>query len=330
MPVDGGGTVHRFGGGRHVAVPARHAGDVPALVPTTALDAYLRAHHDAVSREALRRLGLDARLAEREVAARRWQRVHRGVYCAHTGPLSFHQRCAAALALTGGVLDGATALTLHGLPGYDDAIVHVTVRHGVSLRRAPGVVVRQSTVLTDRSLRPRQGLAAVRPEWAALAVARAAPSRARAVIAAVVQHGLARVDHVAACALAVGRFRGRPAVVAALEDVGGGSRSELEGLFLDACRRAGVPPPERNVPVVAGDRRAWLDACWPHARLAVEVDGRAYHVLGEDWEDGLARQNALVLAGFTVLRFSGRAIRTSPLRIAEEVRQALGVSAAVA
>ena len=295
-----------------------------------ALAAYLRAHHDVVTREVLRHLGYGADHARTQVAAGRWQRVHSGTYCAHTGPLTFHQRCAAALAAMGpeAVLDGATAATLHGLPGYETERIHVVVPHGVSIRRAHGVVVTQSTVLTDRSRRDRAGLRVVRPEWAALAIARRWPVRARAVFAATVQQGLARADHLEACVLAVGRFRNRPVVVDALRDVAGGTRSELEGLFLDACRTARLPLPERHVAVDAAGRRAWLDACWPDARLAVEIDGRAFHVLGEDWEDDLARQNALVLGGLTVLRFPGLLLRTSPAAVTAQVAAALARSRA--
>jgi hypothetical protein len=290
-----------------------------------ALGAHLRAHHHVVGRGDLGVLGLDAQYGNRQVAARRWQRVHGGTYCAHTGRLTFAERCAVALAVHGprAVLDGATAATLHGLPGFEDDRTFVVVPHGASIRRVPGVVVTQSAVLTERSRRDRSGLRAVRPEWAALAIARRSPWRARAVFAATVQQGLARADHIAGCVLAVGRFRGRPAVVEALRDVTGGTRSALEGTFLDACRAAGLPMPERNVPVVAAGRRAWLDACWPRARLAVEIDGKAYHVLGEDWEDDLARQNALVLAGLTVLRFSARDLRGDPDAVAAQVRRAL-------
>lgn len=290
-----------------------------------ALAATLRRSHDVVTRERLVALGLDPVYGNTQVAAGRWQRVHAGTYVAHTGSLTMLQRCAAAVAAAGetAVLDGPTAATLHGLVGFGDERIHVTVAHGAPRRRLADVTMRQSAVLTERSRRDRHRLPVVRPEWAALAIARLWPWRARAAFAAVVQQGLARADHIAACVLAAGRFRCRPAVVAALADVAGGTRSELEGRFLDACRAAGLPPPERHVPVNAGGRRAWLDACWPAARLAVEVDGKAFHVLGEDWEDDLARQNALVLAGFTVLRFSGAAIRTAPAQVAADVRRAL-------
>jgi hypothetical protein len=293
-----------------------------------ALRARLRSGHGIVTRDALAALGLGPQYGNRQVAAGRWQRAYDGTYVAHTGPLTFPQRCAVALAALGpdAVLDGATAATLHGLSGFEDERTYVVVPHGTSIRRPPGVVVTQSVVLTDRSRRDRAGLRAVRPEWAALAIARRSPWRARAVFAATVQQGFARADHLAACVLAVGRFRGRPLVAAALNDVAGGTRSELEGAFLDLCRARGLPLPERHVPVAAHGRRAWLDTCWPRERLVAEIDGKAFHVLGEDWEDDLARQNALVLAGLTVLRFSARDLRHDPGGVAAQVGQALDIA----
>lgn len=295
-----------------------------------ALAATLRSCHGVVTRDRLVALGFGPVHGNDEVRAGRWQRVHGGTYVAHTGPLTFVQRCAAAVAAAGqtAVLDGPTAAALHGLAGYEDERVHVTLAHGSPRRSLAGVAVRQSSVLTDRSRRDRSGLPVVRPEWAALAIARLWPWRARAVFAATVQQGLARADHIEACVLAVGRFRSRPVIRQALRDISGGSRSALEGEFLDAVRAAGLPPPLRHVPVVAGGRRAWLDACWPEARLAVEIDGKAFHVLGEDWEDDLDRQNALVLGGLTVLRFPARAIRGAPDHVAAQVRAALAAAAA--
>jgi very-short-patch-repair endonuclease len=72
-----------------------------------------------------------------------------------------------------------------------------------------------------------------------------------------------------------------------------------------------------------GGRRAWIDACWPALGIAVEVDGKAYHVLGEDWERDLDRQNDLVLGDWLVLRITARALRHQPDRVLSWLRSAL-------
>src|SRR5258706_19631 len=81
----------------------------------------------------------------------------------------------------------------------------------------------------------------------------------------------------------------------------GRSRSELERRLIRLARRGGLPPLVQNYPVRVGERRAWIDACWPELGVAVEIDGKAYHVLSEDWERDLDRQNDLVLDEWLVL-----------------------------
>jgi very-short-patch-repair endonuclease len=65
----------------------------------------------------------------------------------------------------------------------------------------------------------------------------------------------------------------------------------------------GLPDPQRQVPVLIGGRRYRLDFAWPEIRLAVEIDGAAVHGPGQLGAD-LRRQNAIVLSGWTILRFT--------------------------
>ena len=104
----------------------------------------------------------------------------------------------------------------------------------------------------------------------------------------------------------------------------GGSRSDLEILFIRTLRRAGVPLPVRNYPLSVDGRRVWLDACYPDHHYFIEIDGKAYHVMCEDWEDDLDRQNDIVLEGWRPLRFSGRAIRERPNDTVRRVARAIG------
>jgi len=48
------------------------------------------------------------------------------------------------------------------------------------------------------------------------------------------------------------------------------------------------------------------DLVFESARLVVEIDGRAYHVTPERFEHDRRRQNRLMAAGWTVLRFTWR------------------------
>ncbi len=281
-----------------------------------------------MDRPTLVALGLSHDYGARQVDTGRWQRVHRGVYCSYTGPLTLLSRCEAALRAVGhdAILDGAAALQVNKVPGYavGKGPIEVVVSHGVVRRKVAGVRIRQTTALTERSWWTRENMPVLRPEWAVVAVARRMPARARGAITSAVQTGHVLAAQVFAVLLATGSFRGRPRLMTITRDIGG-SRSELEALFIELCKRAGVSLPEQNYPLTLEGRRAWLDACWPALGLAVEIDGKAYHVLSEDWESDLTRQNDIVLAGWRVLRFSAAALRDQPETVIATLRTALGL-----
>ena len=78
------------------------------------------------------------------------------------------------------------------------------------------------------------------------------------------------------------------------------SRTALSG-----WRRPRVcPRPICQHPVDLGDTTVYLDLAWPEVKLAVECDGLAHHFAAHQlrWDD--RRQNALVLLGWMVLRFT--------------------------
>jgi very-short-patch-repair endonuclease len=53
-----------------------------------------------------------------------------------------------------------------------------------------------------------------------------------------------------------------------------------------------------------GELVAVLDVALPERRIAVEIDGMAYHVDVDRFRRDRSRQNALVRLGWTVLRFT--------------------------
>ena len=55
---------------------------------------------------------------------------------------------------------------------------------------------------------------------------------------------------------------------------------------------------------IGGDVVAYLDIAFPDVLLAIEIDGWAWHTDPERFQRDRKRQNALVAAGWTVLRFT--------------------------
>lgn len=91
-------------------------------------------------------------------------------------------------------------------------------------------------------------------------------------------------------------------------------RHALEDRLAQHIKAWGLPTPEREYrfdPV-----RLWLlDFAWPAFKLAVEVEGLTYaggrHQRIAGFEKDEEKYNALELAGWTLLRFSGRTIRSA-------------------
>ncbi len=91
-------------------------------------------------------------------------------------------------------------------------------------------------------------------------------------------------------------------------------RRALEDLLAWHIKTWGLPEPEREYrfdPV-----RLWrIDFAWPAFRLAVEVEGLTdaggRHQRIQGFEKDEEKYNALQLAGWTLLRFSSRAIRSA-------------------
>lgn len=63
----------------------------------------------------------------------------------------------------------------------------------------------------------------------------------------------------------------------------------------------------------------------PFKRIAVECDGAQWHSSPDDAAKDAARDRALVLDGWTVLRFTGREIHRTPDACARDVMKAMGV-----
>ena len=76
--------------------------------------------------------------------------------------------------------------------------------------------------------------------------------------------------------------------------------------MLQAIVGAGLPEPVRQLRVVVDDRVYFLDLAYPQVKLAIEVDGFEYHRGRGVFDRDRSRQNDLVRAGWTVLRFTSQ------------------------
>ena len=70
----------------------------------------------------------------------------------------------------------------------------------------------------------------------------------------------------------------------------------------------------------------YLDLAFVRQRLACEIDGRGTHDDREAFEADRERQNVLVMAGWTVLRFTWRMLTEDPAYVVWATREALAVA----
>ncbi|WP_158548769.1 endonuclease domain-containing protein [Blastococcus sp. TF02A-26] len=124
---------------------------------------------------------------------------------------------------------------------------------------------------------------------------------------------------------------GRAALVELLGLIGGGCQSELEVFgVLHVLDVPGLPRYRQQHRVGLPGGPVELDVAWPEVRLAVELDGAAFHGSREAREADIARDVALAARGWLVLRFSYRRLTRAPegcrAQIAAVYRQRLGVA----
>lgn len=80
-----------------------------------------------------------------------------------------------------------------------------------------------------------------------------------------------------------------------------------------------------NYGVDVEGRRYYIDVAFPGLKLAVEIDGRLHETDEDIFETDRWRQNALVLDGWMVLRFTWAMLRDHPDVVVRDIRTAITV-----
>lgn len=100
--------------------------------------------------------------------------------------------------------------------------------------------------------------------------------------------------------------------------------SDLETVFDNLLRNAGLPSPERQHRVRLPDGR-WvrIDFAYPERLLGIEVMGGQFHATPQRWAADVERVGALGAAGWLVLMFSDDQVRRTPDVVVAAVRHGL-------
>lgn len=230
-----------------------------------------------------------------------------------------------------GVVSGWSAARVHDVDWTErpHGPACVWVPHNHHLRLDGVILVRWKLGDTDVELLPDGRVVTARPRTVVDCL-RLAPTvlRERMLDTALLRRWLT-VDELTRQVHALNGQHGVTSLRRLLRDVGSGARSRAERLAQQVLARTGVVGWEWNVPVRLPDgSTAVLDAALTHLRIAVEIDGRAYHVDADRFQHDRSRQNALVAMGWIVLRFTWWDLTHRPDHVIAVVQQVVASRAA--
>jgi very-short-patch-repair endonuclease len=115
-----------------------------------------------------------------------------------------------------------------------------------------------------------------------------------------------------------GRY-GSPAARRLMQAASDGARSEAERLLVKLLRQARVTGWRTNYPVGGYQ----VDVAFPTQRVAIEVDGWAFHSDQDDFQHDRERQNRIALLGWQVMRFTWLDLTEHPQRVIAVIRSAI-------
>jgi len=215
---------------------------------------------------------------------------------------------------------GATAAWIHGLDFVPCDPVEVTIDRDVAVRGRVGVRLRRAAlpncdVVTRRGFRVTAPLRTMHDLGSRKDLVESVVALDMALHARLIQHATL-VEHVHANAGAKGIRRLRQAVSLANSL----SESPMETRLRLAIVAAGLPAPSVQVELhdSSGSFVARADLYYPDVRLAIEFDGQNHK---DRLVADVRRQNALVNAGYHILRFTAADLRERSL-VARQVGEA--------
>ncbi len=266
------------------------------------------------------RAGMSYRRINRLITDQEWRVVVATAFVSASTSIGPRQVARALMLLTGGVVSHGAAAALYGM----DAVAgfHVTVDPRRNLRAA-GIEIHQhplaaADVVDLNGLHVTSRMRTVVDVLASIALVDARTFYYRAVQ----RDWLRRVELAEAVRHRTG-WRGTPQLLQLLAESVDGAHSWLEARLILLLKSAGIRGWVANAPVSdASGLIGIADILFPGARLIIEVDGRRYHD-ADRFQSDRTRQNRLVRAGYTVLRFTYDDIVRRPEHVVRVVQQTL-------
>lgn len=285
-------------------------------------EAELMARHGGVfSRAQALQAGISTTTITRRMADKEWRAVFPGVY-RHTAVdvcSEVMMRGGMLWAGADAVLSGSWAAWLHGLREQPLGPVCVTVPRGSSARKRPDIIVHRRPLL-DSDVTTVRGVRVLARARAALENADLPDGQD------VIDRALQRHVSIPELAQAMDRFArstGAKSARRSVALVADGTVSPAERDLAAAFRRAGLSQIKAGVHVWVAGRRFWLDFAVEGVQLAIEVDGVSAHSDPAAFHRDRERQNVLVRAGWTVLRYTPYQLKRDMPAVIQEIRLTL-------
>ena len=256
------------------------------------------------SRAQLRSCGLTDAQITRLAASGALVRQGRATYLVRGAPLTYTARLWSAVLGTSGILGFATAAHLHGFDDRPDR-VHVIRADLDHIDRPAGVRLHRLTV-PEHERTELDGLPVTSATWTLLDhLGRLARGDAYRLADRAVQRGWLRPEDIARRLREYPGRTGNVMLRRVLAQTSDGAAARSERILHRLLRKAGVVGWRPNHRVMTRGRLvAVVDVALPERRVAVEVDGWAYHSDVDRFQRDRQRQNALVALGWTVVRFT--------------------------
>ncbi len=298
--------------------------------PDARLAVLTRGQHGPFSLDQALTAGFSRSAVKRRVDSGCWVRLHRGVYCEAAVPASLQRDAAAAVIACGpgAAASHRTAARWWELDVPPADRLEVTVLLP-SRARPASVLVHETTRLSRSEAAPRDGVRITSPMRTLVDLADLLdPGLLELALDRAWRRGLVHPARLLGyleddwCRARRGTATLRRMVQERLGQ--GPAGSDLETMFLQLLRDAGLPLPVRQYPVVTPFGPRYLDLAFADPKLAIELDGMESRLDPEAFLDDRSRQNLIEAQGWTFRRFGYAHVTEHSLWTVFTVGDALG------
>jgi very-short-patch-repair endonuclease len=257
----------------------------------------------------------------------RWVAVLGSVYADRSAHLTHASlaRAAVLVAGAGAVASHTTAARLWDIEVPPDPDVHATIEPRRRLV-IPGLRVHRVR-LTEPELAMRREVLVTRLDRTVADCLLWLPEEAgRSMLTSSLQRRLLTYAEVCDALRHCGQRHGSTRAWSLVSEAASGAHSVAEIKAHSLLRRAGITGWRANAAVHDVDGLiGYVDILFDDARLVIEIDGRSYHSQERAFQIDRERQNRLVRAGCTVLRFTWSDLVHRPGDVVAQVRGSLSL-----